>query len=60
MISDQIPMNFVEEIDLKLELIPKKTTARRLGQAYEAGNILAIYYSKNKFPSSQKLLDDLI
>lgn len=59
MILNQTHMNFLEKIDLKLEVIPKTTTARRLGQAYEAGNILAIYYSKNNFPSSQKLLDDL-
>jgi 5-methylcytosine-specific restriction protein A len=53
-------MKFYENIDLKLEAIPRKTTARRLGQAYQAGNIVATYYSKNSLPSSEELLNDLL
>ncbi len=60
MILTKIDINIYENIDLKLEAIPKETTARRLGQAYEAGNILAAYYSRDTLPSSQKMLEDLL
>lgn len=59
-ISLNTNIKFYEDIDLKLEAIPKETTARRLGQAYQAGNILATYYPKNNLPTSDKLVNDLL
>ncbi|MDB9375937.1 MrcB family domain-containing protein [Nodularia sphaerocarpa] len=59
-ISLNTKIEFYENIDLKLEAIPKETTARRLGQAYQAGNILATYYPKNNLPTSDKLVNDLL
>ena len=59
-ISPNTSIKFYEHIDLKLEAIPKETTARRLGQAYQAGNILATYYPKNNLPTSDKLVNDLL
>ncbi|WP_413173163.1 MrcB family domain-containing protein [Anabaena azotica] len=59
-ISIDTNITFYENIDLKLEAIPKETTARRLGQAYQAGNILATYYSQNNLLTSDKLVSDLL
>ncbi|MEH2137037.1 MrcB family domain-containing protein [Nostoc sp.] len=59
-ISTDIIIKYYENIDLKLEAIPKETTARRLGQAYHAGNVLAVYYPKTRLPDSDKLVNDLL
>lgn len=53
-------IKFYENIDLKLEAIPKETTARRLGQAYQAGNIIATYYPIDNLLSLDKLVYDLL
>jgi 5-methylcytosine-specific restriction protein A len=50
---------FSDPLDLKLDLIPRETTTRRLGLAYEAGNIAAKFYDKNTIPDDKTLTDDL-
>ncbi|MCT7970413.1 DUF3578 domain-containing protein [Laspinema sp. D1] len=60
MISNDFQLALHEDIDLKLDTIPKETTARRLGQAYEAGHILSLYYSQVNLPSSEKMYADIL
>lgn len=60
LVENKPEIEIYEEINLKLEAIPKETTARRLGQAYEACNIFATYYSRDSLPESQKLAMDLV
>lgn len=60
LIGQKIGIHMSDKIDLKLEAIPKETTARRLGKAYEAGNILAIYYSIDNIPLDEQLVKDLL
>lgn len=55
-----VDIKLYESIDLKLDVISKETTARRLGLAYQAGNIVANYYLKNNLPSSEKLVNDIL
>jgi 5-methylcytosine-specific restriction enzyme A len=50
---------FSTEIDLKLNSISKETTARRLGQAYEAGNIFSKLYQKELLPDDHELISDI-
>jgi 5-methylcytosine-specific restriction protein A len=59
-VENKPDLEICEEIDLKLETIPKETTGRRLGKAYEACNIFATYYSRDSLPESQKLAIDLL
>ena len=52
-------VNFADQLDLKLDFIPKETTSRRLGLAYEAGNIVSKFYAGDKIPDNQLLIKDL-
>ncbi|MEG4407671.1 MrcB family domain-containing protein [Microcoleus sp. MON2_D5] len=56
--SDQL-REFSEPLDLQLDSIPKKTTSRRLGLAYEAGNIASKFYSRESLPDDKELVDDV-
>lgn len=51
--------DFSDPLDLKLDFIPKETTTRRLGLAYEAGNIASKLYHRNAIPDDAALADDL-
>lgn len=51
--------NFSETLDLKLDSIPKETTSRRLGLAYEAGNIISKLYPRGNIPDEATLVNDL-
>ncbi|MEG4517903.1 MULTISPECIES: MrcB family domain-containing protein [unclassified Microcoleus] len=50
---------FSEPLDLQLDSIPKETTSRRLGLAYEAGNIASKFYSRESLPDDKELVDDV-
>ncbi|MBD1826607.1 DUF3578 domain-containing protein [Microcoleus sp. FACHB-61] len=50
---------FSDSLDLKLDSIPKATTSRRLGLAYEAGNIASKFYSRESLPDDKELVDDV-
>jgi 5-methylcytosine-specific restriction protein A len=52
--------DFSDPLDLKLDAIPKETTSRRLGLAYEAGNIISKFYSKGKIADDLTLTSDII
>lgn len=52
-----IPRNFDE---LRIELIKSKKSKVDLAKDYEAGNILAKYYSLDKIPINDELNDDLL
>ncbi|MEG4940520.1 MrcB family domain-containing protein [Microcoleus sp. F4-D5] len=56
--SDKIG-EFSDPLDLKLDSIPKTTTSRRLGLAYEAGNIASKFYSKESLPDDEELVGDV-
>jgi 5-methylcytosine-specific restriction protein A len=56
--SDQL-REFSEPLDLQLDSIPKETTSRRLGLAYEAGNIASKFYSRESLPDDKELVDDV-
>ncbi|HEY9896294.1 MAG TPA: DUF3578 domain-containing protein [Candidatus Sericytochromatia bacterium] len=58
-LEDESVKDFSDPFDLKLDFIPKETTARRLGLAYEAGNIVSKLYHKNAIPDNAKLADDI-
>jgi 5-methylcytosine-specific restriction protein A len=51
--------SFSGSMDLKLDAIPKETTSRRLGLAYEAGNIVSKFYSRDLIPEDNILISDL-
>lgn len=51
--------SFSDLLDLNLNFIPKKTTARRLGLAYEAGNIISKFYPRGSIPDNELLVNDL-
>jgi len=51
--------DFSDPLDLKLDFIPKETTTRRLGLAYEAGNIASKFYHRNVIPDDAVLKKDL-
>jgi 5-methylcytosine-specific restriction protein A len=51
--------DFSDPLDLKLDAIPKETTSRRLGLAYEAGNIVSKLYSKGNIPDDSTLAGDI-
>jgi 5-methylcytosine-specific restriction protein A len=51
--------DFSVPLDLKLDFISKETTTRRLGMAYEAGNIASKFYPRNEIPDDEVLTDDL-
>ncbi|MEA5465858.1 MrcB family domain-containing protein [Leptothoe sp. PORK10 BA2] len=51
--------DFSDPLDLKLDAIPKETTSRRLGLAYEAGNVVSKLYSKGNIPDDSTLVDDI-
>lgn len=44
---------------MKLDSIPKETTSRRLGLAYEAGNIISKLYLRERIPDEVTLVDDI-
>ncbi|MBD1814298.1 DUF3578 domain-containing protein [Microcoleus sp. FACHB-DQ6] len=50
---------FSEPLDLQLDSIPKETTSRRLGIAYEAGNIASKFYSSESLPDDKELVGDV-
>ncbi len=56
--SDKL-REFSDPLDLKLDSIPKTTTARRLGLAYEAGNIASKFYSRESLPDDKELVEDV-
>ncbi|MEG4446609.1 DUF3578 domain-containing protein [Microcoleus sp. AT9_B5] len=56
--SDKL-REFSETLDLQLDSIPKKTTSRRLGIAYEAGNIASKFYSSESLPDDKELVGDV-
>lgn len=58
-IGEKKPTGFTDSLDLKLECIPKETTTRRLGLAYEAGNIMSKCYPKDNIPNNRLLIEDL-
>jgi 5-methylcytosine-specific restriction enzyme A len=51
--------NFSDPLDLKLGSIPKETTSRRLGLAYEAGNIVSKLYLRESIPGDETLENDI-
>jgi 5-methylcytosine-specific restriction protein A len=51
--------SFSDPLDLRLDSIPRETTSRRLGLAYEAGNIVSKFYRKDKIPDNESLSKDL-
>lgn len=57
--SDKL-REFSEPLDLQLDSIPKKTTSRRLGLAYEAGNIASKFYSRESLPDDKELVGDVM
>ncbi|MEG4229710.1 DUF3578 domain-containing protein [Microcoleus sp. N9_B2] len=56
--SDKL-REFSETLDFQLDSIPKKTTYRRLGIAYEAGNIASKFYSSESLPDDKELVGDV-
>ena len=56
--SDKLK-EFSDPLDLKLDSIPKETTSRRLGLAYEAGNIASKFYSRESLPDDKELVGDV-
>jgi 5-methylcytosine-specific restriction protein A len=56
--SDKL-REFSDPLDLKLDSIPKTTTSRRLGLAYEAGNIASKFYSRESLPDDKELVEDV-
>ena len=56
--SDKL-REFSDSLDLKLDSIPKTTTSRRLGLAYEAGNIASKFYSRESLPDDKELVGDV-
>jgi len=56
--SDKL-REFSDSLDLKLDSIPKATTSRRLGLAYEAGNIASKFYSRESLPDDKELVGDV-
>ncbi len=57
-LGEEAIKDFSDSLDLKLTFISKKD-ARRLGQAYEAGNIASKFYPRNEIPDDEVLTDDL-
>jgi 5-methylcytosine-specific restriction protein A len=57
--SDKL-REFSDTLDLKLDSIPKETTSRRLGLAYEAGNIASKFYSMESLPDDKELVGDVM
>jgi 5-methylcytosine-specific restriction protein A len=57
--SDKL-REFSDTLDLKLDSIPKATTSRRLGLAYEAGNIASKFYSMESLPDDKELVGDVM
>lgn len=51
--------DFSDSLNLYLDIIPKESTTRRLGIAYEAGNILSKFYPKDAVPNNDILVNDL-
>ncbi|MDE5097826.1 MAG: DUF3578 domain-containing protein [Trichodesmium sp. St16_bin4-tuft] len=58
-LGKKVIQEFSEPLDLKLNFIPKETTSRRLGLAYEAGNIVSKLYHSNAMPNEAILVSDL-
>jgi 5-methylcytosine-specific restriction protein A len=58
-LGEEAIKDFSDPLDLKLDFIPKETTARRLGLAYEAGNIASKFYHRNAIPDDAVLINDL-
>jgi len=56
--SDKL-REFSHPLALKLDSIPKATTSRRLGLAYEAGNIASKFYSRESLPDDKELVGDV-
>jgi 5-methylcytosine-specific restriction protein A len=59
LLGEEAIKDFSDPLDLKLGFIPKETTTRRLGLAYEAGNIASKFYPGNAIPSDAILANDL-
>jgi len=58
-LGEEAIKDFSDSLDLKLNFIPKETTTRRLGLAYEAGNIASKFYHKGAIPDDAVLKKDL-
>jgi 5-methylcytosine-specific restriction protein A len=58
-LGEEAIQDFSDPLDLKLDFIPKETTTRRLGLAYEAGNIASKFYNRNEIPDEAVLINDL-
>lgn len=58
-LGEETIKDFSDPLDLKLDFIPKKTTTRRLGLAYEAGNIASKFYHRTAIPDDAVLKKDL-
>ncbi|MBC7971337.1 MAG: DUF3578 domain-containing protein [Verrucomicrobia bacterium] len=58
-LGEEAIKDFSDPLDLKLDFIPKETTTRRLGLAYEAGNIASKLYNRNAMPDDAALANDL-
>ncbi|MBW3585017.1 MAG: DUF3578 domain-containing protein, partial [Cyanobacteria bacterium 0813] len=56
--SDKL-REFSDPLDLKLDSIPKATTSRWVGLAYEAGNIASKFYSRESLPDDMELVGDV-
>lgn len=46
-------------MNLKLDCISKKTTTKRLGLAYQAGNIISKFYPADNIPNDNTLFNDV-
>lgn len=55
LLGEKVFEDFSDPLNLKLEHIPKETTTRRLGLAYEAGNIGSKYYPASEIPDNETL-----
>ena len=58
-LKDEAIEQFSDPLDLKLGSIPKETTSRRLGLAYEAGNIISKLYLRENVPDELTLAADI-
>lgn len=58
-LGEETIKDFSDPLDLKLDFIPKETTSRRLGLAYEAGNIASKFYHRTAIPDDAVLKKDL-
>lgn len=58
-LTNDLIEDFADPLDLKLDAIPKETTSRRLGLAYEAGNVISKLYERDNIPDDATLVEDV-